>query len=339
MKRIILSGFLVLSLVVAFALSVAPSSAFQFQPNNSGFGPPGMVPGGGGPGGGFSGGGFFGGPEEWFGGGPDEEMFPFQDPFSLIPPELLSQIPQQVQAPIILKIQIVDGMVSGDISDCPMQMALQDLADRTGIVFEVWSQDNPLVSVHLNQVGFQEAIHQIAPDHNVVFYYDENKPECILFVQVFPRIRTVEQRGLLYLGAGEVAKTNEDVDILEQALKVLDGNARLEVKEKAINLLIHNKNDEAIKGLTGFLSDPSPEVRVAVIDIFAALGVHEALPAIVKNLKDTHPGVRQNAIAAVALLGDAKNIRDLKPLSTDKDPSVAGFADIAIKYLSTKAGE
>jgi len=59
------------------------------------------------------------------------------------------------------------------------------------------------------------------------------------------------------------------------------------------------------------------------------------LPNIVKCLKDAHPGVRQSATTAVALLGDSKNLKDLKPLTFDKDASVAGAAEVAIRKLSS----
>jgi hypothetical protein len=36
----------------------------------------------------------------------------------------------------------------------------------------------------------------------------------------------------------------------------------------------------------------------------------------------------------VALLGNSQNIKDLKPLSSDKDVSVAAAAEMAIRKLS-----
>jgi len=245
----------------------------------------------------------------------------------------------QAQKPIVLKMRVVNSLVTADISDCPMQMALQDLADRSGIVFEVRSQDNPLVSVHPNQVDFHEAIQRISPNHNVIFFYDQDKSERIILAQVYPRARPVQQPGLVYLGTGAVTKNNEEVDTPEQALKVLDGNARLEVKVKAINILIQNKSNETIKALAGSLSDPAPEVRVAVIESFVSMGAHSAVPEIVKCLKDPHPTVRQSAIMAIGDLGNDKNIKDLKPLSADKDPSIAAFADMAMKKLAASAGK
>jgi HEAT repeat protein len=83
-----------------------------------------------------------------------------------------------------------------------------------------------------------------------------------------------------------------------------------------------------------YISDPAPEIRCAVIEGLAALGAHEALPEILKKLRDANSGVRQSATTAVALLGDARNLKDLKPLSADKDPSVAAAAELAIRKLS-----
>ena len=68
----------------------------------------------------------------------------------------------------------------------------------------------------------------------------------------------------------------------------------------------------------------------------AALGARSSLPQILLALKDGHPGVRQSAVTAVALLGDTDNIKNLQPLATDRDLSVAAAAQMAIQKLSAR---
>jgi hypothetical protein len=254
------------------------------------------------------------------------------------PPYQPPQTPNPTPKPVVLSMRVVEGKVTADIVDCPLQNALQELADRTGIIFELRSHDTPTVSVHLNRIPMHEAIQRIAPGHNIMFYYSQDKPEeRIVKVRIFPRGGAVQQPALVYLGTGAITKTNDDVETPEQALKALAGNARLEMKERAISILVRNKSEEAVKALVGSLLDPAPEIRVAAIEGLAAFESHDALPGILECLKDTHPGVRQSAITAVALLGDIKNIPNLKPLSTDKDAGVASAADLAIKKLSAGA--
>jgi hypothetical protein len=321
MKRIILSRILVFSLVAAFVLSVAPGIAqIQIPPDIFGFGqlPPDIFE--------------FLPPEMIFGGG----MPVFQDIPDPFAPEFLMPGQAQEQKPCVFKISVVDSLITADIADCPMQTAFQDLSERTGIIFRVVSQDDPIVSARIRNADVRDAIQQMAPGHNIVFYYDENFPEYLIMAQVFPRIRIVLRPELIYLGTGAVTKI--DIDTPEQAIKALAEDSHLDTKEEAVDILFQNKSDEGIKALRSALSDPEPQIRIAVIAGFAALGVREALPGIVKCLKDENPEVRQSAITAVAMLGDARNIKDIEPLKADKDLNVAISADKAVRILSAKEG-
>ena len=243
-------------------------------------------------------------------------------------------IPKQKELPALLSIRVENDRITADISNCPLQDVLQELADRTGVVFEVRSHSNPLVSVHLSQVSLREAIQRIASDSDTMFIYDQDDPDKISLARLFSRSNPPMQPSIIYLGTGVVTKSNEDIINLEHALKVLKEDSSLEMREKAVEFLLNDKGDDAIKGLIYSINDPTPEIRVAVIEGLAALGTRDALPAILDKLKDTNPGVRQSAATAVALLGDAGNLKDLKPLSSDKDPGVAAAADIAIRKLS-----
>lgn len=242
--------------------------------------------------------------------------------------------PKQKELPALLSIRVEQDKITADISNCHLQDVLRDLADRTGTIFEVRSHDNPLVSVHLSQVSLAEAIQRIASDSDTMFIYDRDNPGKIALARLFSRSRSPLQPSIVYLGTGVVTKSNDDVTTLEQALKVLGEDSSLDAREKAVEYLVNDKGEDAIKGLMDSINDPAPEIRVAVIEGLAALGTRDSLPAILKKLKDTNPGVRQSAVTAVALLGDANNIDDLKPLSADQDPGVATAADIAVRKLS-----
>lgn len=238
-------------------------------------------------------------------------------------------------APNFLKIQIEEGRVTADITDSPLQTVLLELAERTGIIFEVRSQDNPSVSIHTNRVPLQEFVARITSGSNTMFFYGQGADsDRITLVQVYPRTVPPQQPALIYLGTGKVTKTSNTVETPEQALQVLAGNASIEDRELGIAILVKTKSEPAVQALMNCISDPAPEIRVAAIEGLAAMGATAALPAIVKKLKDEHPGVRQSATTAVALLGNSQNIKDLKPLSSDKDVSVAAAAEMAIRKLS-----
>lgn len=110
----------------------------------------------------------------------------------------------QAQKPVLLRIGVADGAVTADISDCPLHDALAELAARTGVIFEVRSEPNPLVSVHLRAVPLEEAVGRIVPAGNLVFLHDEADPGRIALVRVLPRDGTAVQPGLLYFGTGRI---------------------------------------------------------------------------------------------------------------------------------------
>jgi hypothetical protein len=220
-----------------------------------------------------------------------------------------------------------------------LHKALRELAERTGIVFEVRGEDNPRISVHLYGVSLQEAIQRIASDNNTIFFYDDEDPARISFVRVFPRNDSVQQPSIIYLGTGAVTKSNDDIDTPEQALLVLSEKASPEAQIKAIEILSQAGGDEAIEALLKALSDMETGIRIAAIEGLAELDAREALTEILKSLKDPHPGVRQSAITAVALLGDETNLNDIRPFSDDGDAGVAAAAETAIQKLSASIKE
>jgi hypothetical protein len=252
-------------------------------------------------------------------------------------PQLTRPAPQPDSSPAVQNIRVEDGKVKAEIINSPLQSVLRELAERTGVIFEVRSQDNPRISVHLYGVSLQEAIQRIASDEDTMFFYDSNEPrsEHITIVRIFPRTNPVQQPGLIYLGTGTVTRSNVDIDTPEQAVKVLADATNLEDRKKAIDLLVRARSDAAINALMNSLSDQAPEIRVAAIEGLTSVGAHKALTEVIKKLKDADPAVRQSAATAVALLGDARNLKDLRPLRADKDANVAAAAELAIRRLST----
>lgn len=138
-----------------------------------------------------------------------------------IPPDFPAPSLDQARSekPSVLKMRVEDGRVTAEIVDCPLQNALTELAERTGIIFEVRSQHNPPVSVHLDRIPLAEAIQRIASDSNVIFFYagKDSGAERISLVRVFPRQKESVQPGILYLGTGAVTKRTSPEDAPEGA--------------------------------------------------------------------------------------------------------------------------
>jgi hypothetical protein len=255
--------------------------------------------------------------------------------FPPFPPPAAKQAAAKPEKVSLMKMRVEEGFVTADISDTPMQTVLREAADRTGVVFEVRAQDNANISIHVNRVPLQEFIRRVTSTSDAVFFYGQDADsDRISLVRIYPRTVPVQQPGIVYLGTGAITKTSTTVETPEQALKVVGSNASIEDRELAIEILVKSKGEAAVKALMNCVSDDSPEIRVAAIEGLSAIGSRAALPGILKSLKDSNPGVRQSAVTAVGLLGSAAHVKDLRPLSSDREATVAAAAEIAIRRLS-----
>jgi len=247
--------------------------------------------------------------------------------------------PTRPAEPGFMRMRVEGQELTAQIQNMPLQRILDDLAARTGVVFEIESQENPATSITLYRAPLEEAIRRIIGTNDSIAYYekDESGQSRVRFVRVLSRNIRQTPPSLRYLGTGAITKRGDDlVETPEQALTALMENPDLMARQKAIEVLVSSKSDAAIPALRVALADPSVEVRVAAIEGLAALSAREALRQIIAALKDIHPGVRQSAALAVSNLGDAGNVKDLRPLLHDIDGSVAAAADLAIRKLTGK---
>jgi len=256
-------------------------------------------------------------------------------------PTPLPRPPQNQPQPALpqhMKIRVEDDLVTAELRNVPLQTALEEMAARSGIVFEVAQQENDPVSVSFFKASLQEAVERLIGPGNFIIYFGkaESGQNRIQFVRVLTRSSKSAQASLRYLGTGSITKSGEDsIDNPEQAIKALSESKNVDTRQKAIEVLVAAKGEDTVPTLTKAIADDAPEVRAAAIEGLASLGARGALPTIVQSLKDKHPGVRQSAVMAVALLGDVDNLKDLRPMERDRDASVAAAADMAIKKLST----
>jgi hypothetical protein len=236
-----------------------------------------------------------------------------------------------------MKFHVEESGITIDLSNCPLQKALEDLAARTGVIFEIRTQDNYLVSLHIKTpIDLSSAIKRIASRSNTVFIYSDDPaaPQAIKLVKIFPAGTALAQPSVIYLGTGVVTKSNDDIENAEQAIKVLKESKDLALRQKAIAFLVSEKDEKAIDSLVQCISDEAPEIRIAALEGLAALNAQNALPEIIKTLKDANAGVRQSAVVAIALIGNYSNIADLRPLRSDKDVNVVAAAENAIRKLA-----
>ena len=247
--------------------------------------------------------------------------------------------PEPPPSPLKMKIRFEDGNVTAELQSVPIQLALAELAARTGIVFEIGLHDTTTVTVSLYKETPAEAVMRIAGRNNAILYYDtgEDGSPKVTFARIIASVDRPAQPSLSYIGTGTISKRGDDVaETPEQALRVLKEGGSPEAKEKAIELLVTSKADAAPEALSAALADEAPEVRAAAVEGLASLGDRDMLEQIVKALRDKNPGVRQSALTAVALLGDSDNLKDVRPLVKDPDASVVAAAESAVRKLSAR---
>ena len=266
---------------------------------------------------------------------------------ALVPAALLAQLrgplpkiaPNAPASPSIVKVRYEEGLVTAQFKDAPLPRALEEMAARTGVIFEVGIHDVTPVTLSLYRAPLDEAVRRIVGVNNAILYYEKDSSGIsrMTLARVIARVNKPAQPSLRYIGTGTITKTGEDhVETQEQALKALAEKGNVDARQKAIDFLVAAKGDVAVQALTAALADEAPEVRVAAVEGLAALEARGSLPGIVKALQDEHPGVRQSAIVAVALLGDAENLKDIRPLTRDRDASVAAAAETAARKLSPR---
>jgi len=90
--------------------------------------------------------------------------------------------------------------------------------------------------------------------------------------------------------------------------------------------------EEAVPFLIKVLKDPDPSQRETAAQALGKIGRKEALPALIEALGDPHPGVRREAAWAVGMIGDDSEParHSLISLLSDPDPGVRETAAWAL---------
>jgi hypothetical protein len=135
-----------------------------------------------------------------------------QRPPNSRPASAQNQVNNQASIPLLLRMQIKDGKVNASVRAAPLQKVLEELAARSGIVFQIQSQDNPLVSIVLQEISLQEAVQRIASADDLIFYQgqDASSQNTIQLVKIYPRGEVPLQPSIRFIGSGAITKMGED---------------------------------------------------------------------------------------------------------------------------------
>lgn len=131
-------------------------------------------------------------------------------------------------------------------------------------------------------------------------------------------------------GEKEIKLGEQDPEVLAEALNNLR-SSDAEVRADAV--LDIEPEGVGVRTLVDTLSDPDPEVRIAVISQLEDGDSPEATAGIVRALSDKDPEVVLQAIDALEFVGDQNSVSDLKRLLQHPNEEVRAEAQDAIDYL------
>ncbi len=94
------------------------------------------------------------------------------------------------------------------------------------------------------------------------------------------------------------------------------------IRETALLLLGRQWNDHVKNAVAKMCFDPSPEVRIALVEIYAHLNKEEAIELLQPLLKDIHPGVRGMAACSLYNLGEHTSLDVLIRMVESEDPTL-----------------
>ena len=102
--------------------------------------------------------------------------------------------------PEVLRIRVEADRVTAEIRSSPLRHVLEELAARTGIVFEVATAWNPLISLTLYKVPLQEAL-RVGADQGRPLVVDEPDAPA--------------SQALFHLARGLVAATPQELPVVQ----------------------------------------------------------------------------------------------------------------------------
>ena len=139
--------------------------------------------------------------------------------------------------------------------------------------------------------------------------------------------------GLLSLG--RLAEAGKEVDATQVTPYL--GHADADIRSNAALVLVHatkKGQGELFLPLTGAMEDSDPGVRVHVAAALGALGDADAVPFLLRGLKDRMALVRIRSAYALARIGDNRAIPDLIVALDDSSEDVSKAAYKSLKRMT-----
>lgn len=249
-------------------------------------------------------------------------------------------------APFVLKTEKDRIMLRA--TDIPLREILTEVVNQTGIRIIVHGELDGLLSVDFSDLPLEEGLKRLVKEFNYVFIYEPGKgksgapsvTEVIIYSKKgeFPK-RSLEPRVITRQGRS-LQEEEESPEVkeatFESLVKALEDKDP-EVREEAVDNLGESEDERAVTHLTEvLLKDRDADVREVAAEALGEIGDARAISALIQVLQDRDPGVRESAVDALAEIGGDRAIESLMGALQDEDEDVREAAVDALEEITGK---
>ena len=264
---------------------------------------------------------------------------------------LTVSIVQHISAAAQDDIKVEGDQLSVSVNGLPVNQVLQEIAAKTGMVFDVKSDLEREITVKFSNMPLVEGLKRILSPDSFVFEYGkatDSSPSKITKVIVYgtgsgtgtkisapagQKRASTDDPGP---GPKRVAQQEEEPEA-EQSLKdygELLKDPDPELREEAISDMVDDYGIEALPLLEkALVGDGNDEVRVAAASAIGGLEEERGIASLAKGLSDTDEDVRMAIVEALGEISSLAILPVLERAAKDSNEEVKEAANYLIEEL------
>lgn len=245
-------------------------------------------------------------------------------------------------------ILVESGLLTVSIKDISLVNFLDELANQTGIVFDVYANTDRKVTGHYSKIPLDEGLKRLlSPSNFIIIYMDKNdlsKKTEIKKIIVYDHFgdpsgqRTIKQTTQSDVGkegrkTGEKRNKTDAAKSLEayaEQLKDVDPDIRADT--------VSDMADEYGQAALIYLEkalvfDGNDDVRAAAAEEIGGLDNEEGIEILAKGLNDPDEDVREAVMEALGEIGGQKALPVLRKALKDKNEDIREAAADLIEEI------
>lgn len=227
-------------------------------------------------------------------------------------------------------------------NDIPLKEVLTEIVDQSGISITIHGELEGLISADFSDLPMDEGLKRLVKGLNYVFIYGSEKGKSgtlpIKRVIIYSKkgggpIRRLESRRVVPERQPSQELEEASFDSLVKALQDKDPA----VREEAVDRLVDLEDKRAINHLSRvLLQDKAPDVRESAAEALGDFGDRRVVRPLVRALRDEDAGVRESAVYALVEIGGGEAINALRRALQDEDEDVREAAADALEEMTGK---